>query len=147
MKHDRRQLLLCLGASLVLPMPAMSETKFIGTLLKTPGCSCCDGHAQHLSDYGFNLQIVETEDLDVVKRRHGVPPDLDGCHTIVIGEKVLEGHVPGDVALDFLSSKESARGVALAGMPEGSPGMSGVKREPFRIMAFGDGPVRLFATR
>jgi hypothetical protein len=116
-----------------------------GTLYKTPGCGCCDGHAAHLREHGIVVASVETPDLAQIKRQHGVPDDLAGCHTILLDGFVVEGHVPAPVILRLLRERPRIRGIALAGMPEGSPGMPGPKTGPWTIYAFGNGKPTVYA--
>jgi len=90
---------------------------------------------------------VETHDLDGIRRRHGVPEERVGCHTIEIGGYVVEGHVPAGPLARLLRERPAIRGISLPGMPTGSPGMAGPKREPFRIYAIDGGAAapRVFA--
>ena len=76
----------------------------------------------------------------------GVPDDLDGCHTTIMGQYVVEGHVPLEVVQRLLTEKPTIKGVSLPGMPSGTPGMPGPKEGPFKIYAFGNGPSTLYAT-
>jgi hypothetical protein len=104
-------------------------------LYKNPNCGCCEEHASYLRGHGYSVKVVETHDLDGVKRRHGVPEELSGCHTIEIGGYVVEGHVSANTLGRLLREKPAIRGISLPGMPAGSPGMTGGKREPLRIYA------------
>jgi hypothetical protein len=79
------------------------------------------------------VQVVESHDLDGIKRRHGVPEALFGCHTIEIDDYVVEGHVPAGPLARLLRERPAIRGISLPGMPLGSPGMNGKKQEPFKI--------------
>ena len=142
---NRRTVLVAAATAAFLPIGVYAAPR--GTLYKTPGCECCDGHARHLRSFGFDLRIVESDALDAVKAVHGVPEDLAGCHTIVVGDLVIEGHVPGDLAAQFLAKPGGLTGIALAGMPDGSPGMGGRKTEVFKIIGFGPQGRRLYATR
>lgn len=103
------------------------------TMYKRPYCACCDGHADHLRAHGYSVKVVHTGDLPAVKKQHGVPIHLEGCHTIVVGGYVVEGHVPAPVIDRLLKERPDIIGISLPGMPEGSPGMSGVKSAPFEI--------------
>lgn len=142
---NRRNVLVAAAAAALLPIGVSAASR--GTLYKNPGCECCDGHARHMRGFGFELRIVESDALDAVKAVHGVPEDLAGCHTIVVGDRVIEGHVPGDLAAQFLAKPGDLTGIALAGMPDGSPGMGGRKTEVFQIIGFGPHGRRLYASR
>ena len=115
------------------------------TLYKSPGCGCCTGHAEHLRAAGYVVTEIESRDQAAIKARYGVPGELEGCHTAVVGNYVVEGHVPAEAVDRLLRERPAIRGIALPGMPDGSPGMSGTKREPFVIYAFGAGAPSVFA--
>jgi len=102
-------------------------------LYKDPACGCCAGHADYLAAHGFAVTIVETPDLEALRRQHGVPEALAGCHTILGDGYVIEGHVPVEPIRRLLSERPDIIGISLAGMPEGSPGMGGEKTAPFTI--------------
>ena len=92
---------------------------------------------QHLQKAGFPTKVLETTDLDAVKTRLGVPNDLAACHTAEIGGYVIEGHVPAVALKRFLDDKPNAIGLAVPGMPVGSPGMEGGSAEPYDVVMFG----------
>lgn len=142
---NRRAFLAAVSGGVVFPVVGMAATR--GTLFKSPGCECCDGHARHLQSFGFELAVVEANDLDGIKATYAIPTELAGCHTIIIGDRIVEGHVPGDIARRFLANPGEFSGVALAGMPDGSPGMGGRKTGVFRIIAFGPKGQYLYASR
>ena len=102
-------------------------------LYKNPSCGCCEEHASYLRSHGYSVKVVETHDLDGIKRQHAVPEELFGCHTVLIGGYVVEGHVPAVALARLLRERPAIRGISLPGMPAGSPGMTGRKREPLRI--------------
>lgn len=111
--------------------PAKAATPL--TLYKDPSCGCCAGHADYLRAEGFAVTVIETADLESLKRQHGVPPELAGCHTILAEGYVIEGHVPAGPIRRLLAERPDIIGISLAGMPSGSPGMGGEKTEPFVI--------------
>lgn len=90
---------------------------------KDPNCGCCGSWVDYLKANGFSVDIVETENLDSVKTRLGVPAALQSCHTAEIGGYVIEGHVPAGPIRRLLADRPQAIGLAVAGMPESSPGM------------------------
>jgi len=116
------------------------------TLYKQPFCSCCDGHADHLRANGYNVTVVQTDNLSLIKKKHGVPQQFEGCHTIEIGSYVVEGHVPAAIIRKLLKERPAIRGISLPGMPDGSPGMTGTKREPFVVYEFPSRGAKVFAT-
>jgi len=99
---------------------------------------------QHLQQAGFTVKTIETFDLKPVKTRLGVPNDLAACHTAQIGGYVIEGHVPAVALKRFLNDKPSAIGLAVPGMPVGSPGMEGGTTEPYDVVMFGPGGRRTY---
>jgi hypothetical protein len=136
-----------LGAVLatLLAAPVHAEDKIPATLYKNPQCGCCEGHAEHLRANGFDVKSVETHDLPLIKQSHGVKPALEGCHTIVVGGYVVEGHVSAATIKRLLAERPAIKGISLPGMPEGSPGMGGRKAAPFKIYEITDGPDRVYA--
>ena len=98
------------------------------TMYKQAYCSCCDGHADHLRANGFKVTVIETQNMSQIKAKHGVPLEFEGCHTVEIGGYLVEGHVPAKIIRKLLKERPAIRGISLPGMPDGSPGMSGVRR-------------------
>jgi hypothetical protein len=119
---------------------ASAEDKPAVQLYKNPQCSCCEGYAAYLRQHGFSVTTTPTHDLTLIRRRFGVPEQLAGCHTMIIGDYVVEGHVPIGALNKLLSERPKIRGISLPGMPEGSPGMTGEKTEPFTVYEISDEP-------
>lgn len=124
--------------------PAAAE-QLRATLFKQPYCGCCDGHTDHLRQNGYDVTVQQTENLASIKKRYRVPQELEGCHTTIIGGYVVEGHVPASIVRRLLKERPPIRGISLPGMPDGSPGMTGEKREPFVIYSFGDDGAKVYA--
>jgi hypothetical protein len=144
---DRRTLLLAGAAALVAadahaaPLPEV-------TVYKTPWCTCCGGWVTHLRRAGFRVQVLEREDLDPIRAKNGVPAELASCHTAKVGAYALEGHVPPADVLRLLKQKPKAVGLAVPGMPLGSPGMEipNGQREAFdTLLLLPGGRSRVFA--
>ena len=110
------------------------------TLYKNPQCGCCQDHAAYLRRNGYRVKEVATHDLDGLRRQHGVPDQLYGCHMILVGGYVVEGHVAAPVIDRLLRERPKIRGISLPGMPPGSPGMTGTKAEPFKIYEIAQRP-------
>lgn len=128
-----------LGALVALGAPvAFAQGAREATLYKNPQCGCCKDRAAYLRRHGYRVKEVATHDLDAVKRKHGVPEQLYGCHTILIGDYVVEGHVSAPIIERLLREQPKIRGISLPGMPAGSPGMTGSKTEPFQIYQISD---------
>lgn len=102
---------------------------------KSPGCSCCGGFIDELKGQSADVVVREVSDdeLAQVKKRYGIGPELQSCHTTVADGYVVEGHVPFEVLARLLSEKPEIEGIALPGMPSGTPGMPGPKVGPFQI--------------
>jgi hypothetical protein len=104
---------------------------------KDPNCGCCTGWAQHLKGAGFAVTVEETADLQPVRKRLGVPADLAACHTAEVDGYVLEGHVPATAVRRLLERRPTAIGLAVPGMPAGSPGMEGGTPQRYQVVLFG----------
>lgn len=100
---------------------------------KTPICTCCDLHMGYLKSYGIDVEVVEMEEVSEIKKSLEIPKELSSCHTTVIGDYFIEGHVPIEAISKLMKEKPDVRGIALPGMPSGSPGMPGAKKEQFVV--------------
>ena len=118
--------------ALALQVPAMAGTIAV-TLFKNPNCFCCDLYARHLEQNGFKVQLVNTTDMDAVKKKYGIPERLEGCHTAIVGGYVVEGLVPAKFVQQLLRDRPSIKGIALPGMPTGAPGMDGAKSKSLDV--------------
>ncbi|HEU4629318.1 MAG TPA: DUF411 domain-containing protein [Gemmatimonadaceae bacterium] len=118
------------------------------TVYKTPSCGCCKNWVEHLRANGFDVVAVDTNDLAAVKAAHGVTRDIESCHTAVVDGYVIEGHVPADLVAKLLTERPDVAGLAVPGMPMGSPGMEGPMKEPYDVLAFQkDGRTTVYAHR
>ena len=118
------------------------------TVYKSPSCGCCAKWVEHAEKHGFEVKVVPTADMMALKAKLGVPDAVMSCHTTKIGNYVVEGHVPATDIKRLLAQKPKARGIAVAGMPMGSPGMEhGNHRQPYSTMLIGlDGKTKVFAS-
>jgi hypothetical protein len=115
---------------------------------KTPTCGCCKAWVQHLRDNGFTVETVDMPDLSMVKQKYGVKPALQACHTAVVNGYVVEGHVPADLITKLVKEHPAVVGLAVPGMPAGSPGMEGASRVPYDVLSFDRaGRTRVYAHR
>ncbi|MBF0462017.1 MAG: DUF411 domain-containing protein [Magnetococcales bacterium] len=127
--------------------PAPAETTHM-VVYKSASCGCCGLWVKHMEQNGFTVEVKELEDMTAMKRQLGVPPNMDSCHTGVIGNYLIEGHVPADDVRRLLAEKPSVKGIAVPGMVVGSPGMEvpGQKPDPYQVVTFTTtGQSRLFA--
>lgn len=106
------------------------------TVYKSPTCGCCGNWVDHLEANGYEVTTVETEDLSPVKAEHGVRPEYASCHTALVEGYVIEGHVPADVIDRLLRERPDVAGLTVPGMPMGSPGMEGPRRDPYNVLTF-----------
>ena len=113
---------------------------------KSPTCTCCHEWEAYLRAHGYTVNSIPVDDLAAVKAERGIPGDAQSCHTAVIGGYVVEGHVPVEAIEDLLADAPAIDGIALAGMPAGSPGMPGDKAAPFEILALDDGVASAFGS-
>ena len=115
-------------------------------VFKTATCGCCSLWVQHMRDAGFSVVAEDVLDIVSVKRMSGVDADLHSCHTALVDGYVVEGHVPADVVAKLLAERPDIAGIAVPGMPIGSPGMEGPNPQPYDVIAFSkDGGRSVFA--
>jgi hypothetical protein len=116
---------------------------------RSPTCGCCAKWVDHVKAAGFSPTVHQVEDVSPVKARGGVPGELQSCHTALIGGYVIEGHVPADVIQQLLTERPKVAGIAVPGMPVGSPGMEqGSRVDPYQVIAFTkDGKRSVYAKR
>lgn len=109
------------------------------TVYRNAGCGCCGQWAEHMRQAGHSVTIVDGEDMSVIKKTHGVPEALHSCHTALVEGYVVEGHVPADDVARLLREKPAVKGIAVPGMPLGSPGMEMADgtTESFDVLTFG----------
>lgn len=117
------------------------------TVTRDPNCGCCGGWVAHVKAAGFQVAVIEAADLAPLKARLGVPDALVACHTAEVGGYVVEGHVPADTIKRLLGERPPATGLAVAGMPVGSPGMEvpGTPPETYEVVLFATDGQRVFA--
>jgi hypothetical protein len=124
------------SASLRDGAPAKSSVSPSIKVYKDPNCGCCKEWIKHLEQNGFTVEVVDMPDLSAVKMKYGVGDNLRSCHTGVIGDYVIEGHVPADLIVKMLEEKPQIAGLAVPGMPMGSPGMEGATKEAYDVLTF-----------
>lgn len=140
-----------LAASLILALAACSNAAQAATytMFRDPGCGCCLNWAEHVEDgMETNVASVDTADMAALKTSKGVPQELLSCHTMEVDGYVIEGHVPAREIARLLEERpDGVTGLAVAGMPLGSPGMEvGGRVQPYQVIAFGPAGERVFAS-
>ena len=115
-------------------------------MYKSPYCGCCGKWAEHMTKAGFTVKAHEVEDVPAVRKKLGMPDKLGSCHTAKVGNYLLEGHVPADDVKRLLKEKPKALGLAVPGMPAGSPGMDVPNSPPYdTLLVQKDGTTHVFA--
>lgn len=137
-------------ALVVLPQAAAPATTLPGsplvTVYKDPECGCCKSWVEYMRKHGFRVDAKDTRDMDQVKANLGVPKSLASCHTAIVGGYIIEGHVPAADIERLLKLKPKIAGLAVPGMPAGSPGMEGPPPVHYQVIAFErSGKTRVFA--
>ena len=131
--------------ALAAPLPAVAAA-IPAVMYKNPSCSCCESYAAYLEKNGFKVEIKPSNDLAAVSTSLGVPDKIQGCHSVKIGNYVVEGFVPVDAINKMLADLPKIAGIAVVGMPPGSPVAGGEKTEPFKIYSFlTNGETNLYA--
>jgi hypothetical protein len=117
-------------------------------VFKDASCGCCANWVEHLRRKGFAPTSENVADITAVKDKYGVPPQTRSCHTALIGGYVIEGHVPAADIQRLLKEKPKIAGLAVPGMPIGSPGMEGPNPRPYDVLAFDKaGKTTVFSTQ
>jgi hypothetical protein len=115
---------------------------------KSPTCGCCAKWNEHMKANGFAVTSNDMPDMASIKDKNGVPAPLRSCHTAIVGGYVIEGHVPADVIKKLLRERPQVAGIAVPGMPMGSPGMEGPTKDTYQVVSFDKkGATTVYATR
>ena len=140
-----------LAIGFAAPAPQQKPAKSPGdaiTVYRSRTCGCCGKWVQHLKDAGFKVTEHIVEDMANAPGRNRVPEKLRSCHIASIGRYVVEGHVPADVVKDMMKKRPEIEGIAVPGMPLGSPGMESPNPQPYDVVAWTKaGKTSVFAKR
>jgi hypothetical protein len=118
-------------------VPVMAATKPSMTVYRSPTCGCCEKWVAHMRQNGFKVEDIVSSDMEAVKQQRGVPKVLRSCHTAVVGQHVIEGHVPAQDIEALLKGPASPYGISVPGMPSGTPGMEmGGRKDPYDVVGF-----------
>ena len=121
-----------------------NKTKAI--VYKTPTCGCCGVYSKYLEENGFDIETKMLNNLNSIKKKHGIARNMESCHTVVIDDYFIEGHVPIEAVNKILTEQPDIDGIALPEMPIGTPGMPGIQRVDWHISAIKDGNASEFMT-
>lgn len=116
------------------------------TVYKDKNCGCCGNYAAGLTREGYDVETIDSENMNTIKGKYNIPLSMQSCHTTVIGDYFIEGHIPYEAVIKLLTEKPDIDGIAMPGMPSGSPGMPGAKLAPFEIYAVTDGEMSPYMT-
>ena len=141
-------LLLAIGLSVVQAQTPTADAR-AATVYKQVGCGCCSIWAEQLRKLGFKVSTMEIADLAKIKNTYGVPAATHTCHTALIDGYVFEGHVPLDLVQKVLKERPKIAGLAVPGMPLGSPGMEmGSRKDAYDVLSFDrEGKTAVYAKR
>ncbi len=105
------------------------------TIFKDSSCGCCGVYSQYLGKKEYSVEAVTVQNMDEVKNKYNIPYSMQSCHTTVMGDYFVEGHMPVEAIEKLMAEKPDIAGIALPGMPSGAPGMTGSKLGPFVVYA------------
>jgi hypothetical protein len=120
------------------------------SVYKSPACGCCSLWVDYMRKNGFDAKVQDVDNIGALKLKLGVREEFSSCHTTEVGGYIVEGHVPVEVVQRMLKERPKIAGIAVAGMPAGSPGMEvpGGRKEPFNVLAFtSDGKTTVYERR
>ena len=116
------------------------------TVFYSPNCGCCHEYIAYLKRNGFKVKEEATQDILSIKEKYQIPPEMESCHTALVENYFIEGHIPVEIIKKLLQEKPEIDGIALPGMPQGAPGMSGFKTGKLTIYSISKGIPFEFAT-
>jgi hypothetical protein len=155
MKRDLRKSFAMGTAFLALTLVTAAATPSVNpppkqtriTVYKDPGCRCCKNWIEHLTRHGYAVDAKDTPNMAEVKTTLGVPSALTSCHTALVNGYLIEGHVPAADIARLLKEKPKVAGLAVPGMPMGSPGMEGPQQQHYQVLSFDkNGKTKIFAS-
>ena len=128
------------------PTQAVTDALPKALVYKTPTCGCCSLWVDHMREAGFEVDARDLNDIIPVKIDAGVPPRMSSCHTTLIDGYVVEGHIPAEHVKRLLEERPDVVGIAVPGMPIGSPGMEGIGARPYQVLSWDrQGNVEVYA--
>ncbi|MEW8205599.1 MAG: DUF411 domain-containing protein, partial [Candidatus Thiodiazotropha taylori] len=135
--------MLLIGGLLLDQRPVRADDVVV---YKSPTCGCCKEWVSHLRKNGYKVTVHDRRNMDPIKRKMSVPQRLQSCHTAQVGEYVIEGHVPAADIARLLREKPPVMGLTAPGMPMGSPGMEGPRKDPYEVLTFqSDGKTSVYS--
>jgi hypothetical protein len=142
---QRRTLLQGALAALLVPAGAVRAAQPLIEVYKSATCGCCKQWVEHVRTNGFTVNEHDVANPSDYREKFGVPQDLGSCHTGLVAGYAIEGHVPAQDIKRLLAERPKAKGLAVPGMPLGSPGMDGPRQDPYDVMLIhADGKHKVF---
>lgn len=121
----------------VMPTALLAQAKPSLTVYKDPNCGCCTKWVDHMKANGFTATVTHSSDMDAIKAKHHVAAALSSCHTTLVGDYVIEGHVPASDVKRLLAEKpKGVVGLTIPGMPASAPGMDLTPFQPYDVLTF-----------
>ncbi len=117
------------------PTGAVAQGSYDAVVYKSPSCGCCSLFVNYLKDNDLDVKVEERQSIDSIKRQYNIPDAMQSCHTAIMDNYFIEGHVPFDAIEKLRTEKPDIAGIAVPGMPSGSPGMPGKKEGPIVVYA------------
>ncbi len=127
-------------------LATIKTSKYNVEVFKTPSCGCCYGYVLFLKKENCKVKQTDMRSLHLIKKKYNIPLEMQSCHTTILGKYFIEGHVPIEAINKLLKEKPDIDGIALPGMPIGTPGMPGEKKEPYIIYQLVEGKSSVFMT-
>jgi len=124
-----------IGIPLLMALPLQAAAPQVN-VFKTRTCGCCSKWVEHLRANGFQVNVQDVPNTAEYRMKYGVPDKLQSCHTAVVKGYVIEGHVPAREVQRLLNERPNAKGLAVPGMPAGSPGMEGSRSDAYSVILF-----------
>lgn len=131
---DRRRIVFT-SVALLLARPAIAARPLV-EVYKSAACGCCSKWIEHLVANGFGVDSRDVDDIAAARAKLGVPETLSSCHTAQVEGYLIEGHVPADDINRLLKTRPDGAGLAVPGMPRGSPGMEADVKDPYNVLLF-----------
>lgn len=132
-------------AGFIFTQPPVGAAEVV--VYKSPTCGCCAAWIDHLRENGYSVAVHDRQDMHPIKTEFGVPRRLQSCHTAKVNGYLIEGHVPAEDITRLLREKPQVAGLAVPGMPMGSPGMEGPRKDPYDVLTFQqDGETAVYAS-
>jgi hypothetical protein len=140
----QRQFISAMAAAMLgLPLAALAAAPVI-EVYKSASCGCCGGWVKHLEQNGFTVKAHNVDNPSDYRQKFGIPAQLGSCHTARVAGYALEGHVPASDIKRLLATRPKATGLAVPGMPMGSPGMEGADKDAYDVLLVKDGKTTVY---